>query len=47
MRRRLSLGLQIVGACSLSVGGFLVTPWLGCVIVGLCCVLFGVALERD
>jgi hypothetical protein len=45
--RSVAYGLQIVGACALSAGGFFLATWIGCAVFGLCCVLFGVALERD
>ena len=43
---RVALALQIAGCLALIVGAFLVAPWLGFVVAGVCGLAFGVALER-
>ena len=43
---RLALALQVAGAAALIVGAFLVAPWVGFVIAGVCGLAFGIALER-
>ncbi len=43
---RLALALQVVGAVALIVGAFLVAPWVGFVVAGVCGLAFGIALER-
>lgn len=43
---KLALALQAAGALALIVGAFLVAPWVGFVIAGVCGLAFGIALER-
>lgn len=43
---RVALALQVAGSAALIVGAFLVAPWLGFVVAGVCGLAFGVALER-
>ena len=43
---KLALALQAAGALALIVGAFLVAPWLGFFIAGVCGLAFGIALER-
>jgi len=39
-----STGLEIAGIAALSCGGFLVAPWLGCMILGVLLIVLGVAV---
>lgn len=43
---KVALALQIAGAACLIGGTALIAPWLGLVVAGVCCLAFGIALER-
>jgi hypothetical protein len=43
---KVALALQIAGAACLIGGTALIAPWLGLVVAGVCCLTFGIALER-
>ena len=43
---RIALALQVAGCLALAGGCALVAPWLGLIVVGLCALAFGIALER-
>lgn len=43
---RIVLALQVAGLLLIGVGGFLLAPWLGVLLLGVGCVVFGIALER-
>lgn len=43
VRSAVSTVLEISGVTAVSVGGFLVAPWLGCMILGLLLIVLGVA----
>lgn len=38
--------LQIAGLVLITIGAFLLWPWLGFMTAGVACVLLGIALER-
>lgn len=40
----LSSSLELAGIVSVSVGGFLVAPWLGCMMLGVLLIVLGVAI---
>lgn len=40
----LSTVLELAGVATVSVGGFLVAPWLGCMMLGILLILLGVAI---
>lgn len=40
----LSSALELAGISSVSVGGFLVAPWLGCMMLGVLLIVLGVAI---
>jgi len=42
-RGGISTVLELAGITSVSVGGFLVSPWLGCMMLGLLLIVLGVA----
>ena len=42
-RGPVSTTLELAGVTSLSVGGFLVAPWLGCMMLGVLLIVLGVA----
>jgi hypothetical protein len=43
---RVALALQVAGSAALITGAFLVAPWLGFIVAGVCGLAFGIALER-
>ena len=43
-RATASTGLELGGIALVSTGGFLIAPWLGCVILGVLLILLGVAI---
>lgn len=43
VRAAVSNVLEISGVTAVSVGGFLVAPWLGCMILGVLLIVLGVA----
>lgn len=43
VRAGLSSALELTGVTAVSVGGFLVAPWLGCMILGVLLIVLGVA----
>lgn len=47
MRRWIAGALQISGAVVLAVGGWFIAPFIGLFILGVCAILFGLALERE
>lgn len=44
MRNTTSSALELLGIATVSVGGFLIAPWLGCMILGVLLILLGVAI---
>ncbi len=46
-RARVASGLQILGAGFVSAGSFTMSTVLGCLVLGVSMVVFGVALERE
>lgn len=44
IRGPLSSALEIAGVGAVSVGGFLVAPWLGCMMLGVLLIVLGVAI---
>lgn len=44
MRNTTSTALELMGITTVSVGGFLIAPWLGCMILGVLLILLGVAI---
>lgn len=44
VRGSISTGLELAGIGAVSTGGFLVAPWLGCMLLGVLLVLLGVAV---
>ena len=43
---RVALALQIVGLVAVTAGCAWVAPWLGLIVGGLLCAVFGIAAER-
>ena len=43
LRSGVSTALEIVGIGSVAVGGFLVAPWLGFIVLGILLIVLGVA----
>lgn len=43
--RRAATILEVIGALALIVAGFLSAAWVGFALIGLSCVLFGLALD--
>jgi hypothetical protein len=44
VRGGVSTALELAGIGAVTVGGFLVAPWLGCMLLGVLLVLLGVAV---
>ncbi len=44
--KRLANGLILAGVSAVTVGGWLIAPWLGLLIVGLLLMAFGVAVAK-
>jgi uncharacterized membrane protein len=43
-RAAASTALELGGIAMVSVGGFLIAPWVGCIILGILLILLGVAI---
>lgn len=39
--------LEILGGILISVGAFLLVPWLGFIVAGLCLILFALAFDAS
>lgn len=45
MRSLIANALQLIGGCTISVGAFILAPWLGAVVLGVIIILIGLVVE--